>query len=70
MRTSDQLQRTAADTGFPADSLEKVLNLIALLDGLRSHPFLWDRLALKEYYSTPHFSSRGTRWARPPATRL
>lgn len=46
-RTWDQLQRAAAATGFPADGLEKVLTLLALLDGLRSHPFLRTRLALK-----------------------
>lgn len=46
-RTWPQLQREAATEGFPADSLEKVLHLIALLDGLRSHPYLRSRLALK-----------------------
>ncbi len=46
-RTWTQLQREAAAEGFPADSLEKVLHLIALLDGLRSHPYLRTRLALK-----------------------
>jgi hypothetical protein len=47
MRTLDQLQRAAAETGFPADGLEKVLNLLRLLDGFRSHPYLKTRLALK-----------------------
>jgi predicted nucleotidyltransferase component of viral defense system len=47
MRTLDQLQRAAASTGFPADGLEKVLNLLGLLDGFRSHPYLRSRLALK-----------------------
>jgi predicted nucleotidyltransferase component of viral defense system len=47
MRTLDQLQRAASETGFPADGLEKVLNLLRLLDGLRSHPYLKTRLALK-----------------------
>jgi predicted nucleotidyltransferase component of viral defense system len=47
MRTLDQLQRAAAETGFPADGLEKVLNLLGLLDGFRSHPYLRSRLARK-----------------------
>lgn len=47
MRSWPQLQRDAASAGFPADSLEKVLQLIALLDSLRSHPYLRTRLALK-----------------------
>lgn len=47
MRSLDQLQRAAAETGFPADGLEKVLNLLRLLDGLRAHPYLKTRLALK-----------------------
>lgn len=47
MRSLDQLQRAAAETGFPSDGLEKVLNLLRLLDGFRSHPYLKTRLALK-----------------------
>jgi predicted nucleotidyltransferase component of viral defense system len=47
MRSLDQLQRAAAETGFPADGLEKVLNLLRLLDGFRAHPYLKTRLALK-----------------------
>ena len=42
-----QLERTAAETGFQAEPLEKVLQLLELLEGLRSHPFLADRLVLK-----------------------
>lgn len=47
MRTLDQLQRASSEAGFPADGLEKVLNLLGLLDGIRSHPYLRTRLALK-----------------------
>lgn len=47
MRTVEQLQRAAAETGFPTDGLEKVLALLQLLDGFRSHPYLKTRLALK-----------------------
>ncbi len=47
MRTLGQLQRAASETGFPADGLEKVLNLLRLLDGFRTHPYLKTRLALK-----------------------
>lgn len=46
-RTWAQLQRDAAAAGFRADSLEKVLLLLALLDGIRRHPYLRTRLALK-----------------------
>ena len=42
-----QLERAAAELEFPAESLEKVLRLVELLDGLRSHPYLNGRLALK-----------------------
>ena len=37
----------AEATGFRAEILEKVILLIHLLEGFRSHPFLKDRLALK-----------------------
>jgi predicted nucleotidyltransferase component of viral defense system len=37
----------AEATGFRAEILEKVIHLIHLLEGFRSHPFLKDRLALK-----------------------
>ncbi len=42
-----QLQREAAENGFQAEPFEKVLQLLDLLDTLRGHPFLADRLALK-----------------------
>jgi len=42
-----QLERKASELGFPAESLEKVLRLVELLDGLWSHPYLNGRLALK-----------------------
>ena len=47
MLTLDQLQREAAATGFAAEALEKVIRLLVLLEGLRSHPFLKTRLVLK-----------------------
>ena len=34
-------------TGYRPEVLEKVIYLLNLLEGLRSHPFLRDRLALK-----------------------
>lgn len=46
-RSIEQLQRAAAEIGFPADGLEKVLYLLHLLDGFRAHPYLKTRLALK-----------------------
>jgi predicted nucleotidyltransferase component of viral defense system len=41
------LQREAAATGFRTESLEKVIRLLDVLEGIRSHPFLKSRLALK-----------------------
>jgi hypothetical protein len=45
--TRQDLEREAAATGFAADTLEKVIRLLSLLDALRSHPFLKGRIALK-----------------------
>lgn len=47
MLTRDQLQRAAADTGFPVDSIEKVWMLVRLLNMMRAHPFMGRRVALK-----------------------
>ena len=43
----ERLLAEAAATGFRAEVLEKVIRLLALLEGLRSHPFLKGRFALK-----------------------
>jgi hypothetical protein len=45
--TSAELAREAAAAGFQAESLDKVIRLMELLDGIRSHPFLGTRVALK-----------------------
>ena len=47
MLTRDQLQRAAADSGFPVDSLEKVWTLVRLLNMMNAHPFLGPRVVLK-----------------------
>ena len=47
MLSASDLQREAASTGFRLEALEKVIRLLELLDGLRSHPFLKTRIALK-----------------------
>jgi predicted nucleotidyltransferase component of viral defense system len=47
MRTREQLQRAASNTGFPIDSLEKVSMLVRLLNLMAAHPFLGPRVALK-----------------------
>ena len=47
MLTPAELQREAAATGFRAESLEKVIRLLDVLDGVRSHPFLKSRMVLK-----------------------
>ncbi len=41
------LQAEAAATGFSPDMLDKVIRLIDLLNAIRSHPFLKDRMVLK-----------------------
>jgi predicted nucleotidyltransferase component of viral defense system len=43
----DQLQRAAAETGFQAAALEKVVHLVDLLQAIFRHPYLKDRLVLK-----------------------
>lgn len=43
----DDLVRMAADLGFGAEPLEKVLRLVELLADLGGHPYLRDRLVLK-----------------------
>jgi len=45
--SESDLQREAASTGFGSEVLEKVIRLIDLLEGLRSHPFLKGRVVLK-----------------------
>ena len=43
----EKLQAEAMATGYRPEVLEKVIHLLNLLEGLRSHPFLRGRLALK-----------------------
>jgi predicted nucleotidyltransferase component of viral defense system len=43
----EQLQRAAAESGFAVESYEKVHVLVRLLNGVRGHPFLGPRMALK-----------------------
>jgi predicted nucleotidyltransferase component of viral defense system len=47
MLTSQELLREAAAAGFQAEPLEKVGKLLDLLESLRSHPFLKERIVLK-----------------------
>jgi predicted nucleotidyltransferase component of viral defense system len=48
MRLSrEKLLAESEATGFRPEVLEKVIHLLNLLEGFRSHPFLKDRLALK-----------------------
>ncbi len=47
MLNENDLNREAAAAGFRPEALEKVLRLMELLEGLRSHPFLKSRVALK-----------------------
>jgi hypothetical protein len=45
--TRQDLEREAAASDFAAETLEKAIHLLSLLDALRSHPFLKGRIALK-----------------------
>ena len=45
--SSETLAKQAEATGFRPDMLEKVGLLLHLLDTIRSHPFLKDKLILK-----------------------
>lgn len=45
--SAETLRHEAGTTGFRPEMLEKVLHLLNLLEGFRSHPFLKGRLALK-----------------------
>ena len=45
--SAEKLIAEAQATGFRPDVLEKVAQLLGLLDAVRSHPFLRDKLALK-----------------------
>jgi predicted nucleotidyltransferase component of viral defense system len=45
--SAERLSLEARSTGFRPDTLEKVLQLLALLESIRSHPFLKTRLVLK-----------------------
>ena len=47
MLSRDQLQRAAADRGFQVESYEKAHVLVGLLEAVRAHPFLGQRMALK-----------------------
>ncbi|HEY3451467.1 MAG TPA: hypothetical protein VGK67_34225 [Myxococcales bacterium] len=46
MLTRVDLERAASASGFVPETLEKVLRLLELLDGMRSHPFLKTRIDL------------------------
>ena len=45
--SKERLEAAAETTGFRAQVLEKVIHLLSLLNGFRSHPFLNKRLVLK-----------------------
>lgn len=47
MLSREQLQRAATDAGYSVESYEKVYTLVRVLEGLRAHPFLGSRVALK-----------------------
>jgi predicted nucleotidyltransferase component of viral defense system len=47
MLTPRQLQEAAGAQGFQIESFEKVHSLVRLLNGIRSHPYLSTRMALK-----------------------
>ncbi len=45
--SSSELARLSVETGFDAEPLERVLQLLGVLDELARHPFLGERVALK-----------------------
>ena len=45
--TANELAREAAATGFQTEPLERVILLLELLEAIRSHPFLKERVVLK-----------------------
>ncbi len=45
--SSEDLRRIAGEAGFSPEPLEKVVRLLDLLDALRSHPYLANRMVLK-----------------------
>lgn len=47
MLSYEDLLREAASAGFHPDPMEKALRLLELLESLRSHPFLKERIVLK-----------------------
>jgi predicted nucleotidyltransferase component of viral defense system len=47
MLSRAQLQRSAADGGYQVETYEKATLLLEVLDGVRAHPFVGGRLALK-----------------------
>jgi hypothetical protein len=47
MLSEADLRREASATGFRAETLEKVIRLLEILAGVRSHPFLKSRVVLK-----------------------
>jgi hypothetical protein len=57
--TPQAMAKKVAATGFGVEPLEKVFRLMALLDGLGSHPFLKPRIALKGGTALNLFHIRG-----------
>lgn len=47
MLTADEIVREAAEAGFQPEPMEKALRLLDLLNAIRAHPFLKNRVALK-----------------------
>lgn len=47
MQSREGLQRAASEAGFDAESYEKATLLVSLLEGVRGHPYLGARMALK-----------------------
>ena len=45
--TLQELQSEAAATGFPPETLDKVIRLVGLLNAFQRHPYLRDRVVLK-----------------------
>lgn len=54
----EALEAEARGTGFRVEMLEKVVRLMSVLEGVRDHPFLGERLALKAVFSRENLLAR------------
>ena len=59
--SKERLMAESSKTGFRPEMLEKVIRLLDLLEGLRNHTFLRDRLVLKGGTALNAYKTKSTR---------